>query len=243
MTDNLAINSTLSRKKYYPNPYPDGFYSGNNTDESYGIEKPENYYAWTWGDALFIVLDVYRYQNPLNSKPRGWDWTIGTDQYIWLKTTLENSNSKYKMVFAHHISGQCRGGTGVARFFEWGGYEQDGITYGFPEKRASFEKPIHRLFADNKVTIFFQGHDHLFAREELDGVTYQTVPMPSDSSYQIGILANGKAFSSDVLGGTGHLRVTVSASGIKVDFVQAFLPADENSEWKNRQVAFSYTIQ
>lgn len=240
--DNLAINGTLARKKYYPNPYPDGFYSGNNVNESWGIGYPENYYAWTWGDALFVVLDVYRYQNQSTSKPGGWDWTIGADQYNWLKSTLENSNSKYKMVFAHHVSGQGRGGKAIAGCFEWGGYEQDGITYVFPVKRPGFEKPIHRLFVDNKVNIFFQGHDHVFAHEELDGVTYQTVPMPSDSKYQIGILANGNAFTSDVVGGTGHLSVTVSASGIKVDFIQAYLPADENGERKNRQVAFSYNV-
>lgn len=241
--DNLAINGTLARKKYFPNPYPDGFYSGNSANESYGIGHPENYYAWTWGDALFVVLDVYRYQSQSTSKPGGWDWTIGTDQYNWLKSTLENCNSKYKLVFAHHISGQGRGGKTLAQFFEWGGYEQDGITYGFPVKRPGLEKPIHRLFVDNKVNIFFQGHDHVFAHEVLDGVTYQTVPMPSDSTYQIGILANGNAFTSDVVEGTGHLRVAVTASGIKVDFVQASLPADENGESKNRQVAFSYTVQ
>ena len=240
--DNLAINGTLARKKYYPNPYPDGFYSGNNANEAYGIGHPENYYAWTWGDALFVVLDVYRYQNQLTSKPGGWDWTIGADQYNWLKSTLENSNSKYKMVFAHHVSGQGRGGKAIAGFFEWGGYEQDGITYGFPAKRPGFEKPIHRLLVDNKVNIFFQGHDHVFAHEELDGVTYQTVPMPSDSTYQIGILANGNAFTSDVVGGTGHLSVTVSPSAIKVDFIQAYLPADEIGGRENRQIAFSYNV-
>ncbi len=241
--DNLAVNGTLARKKYYPNPYPDGFYSGNNANESCGIGQPENYYSWTWGDALFVVLDVYRYQNPSTNKPGGWDWTIGEGQYHWLKSTLENSNSKYKLVFAHHISGQGRGGKTLAGFFEWGGYEKDGLTYGFPAKRPGFEKPVHRLFADNKVNIFFQGHDHVFAHEELEGVTYQTLPMPADSTYQIGIVANGDAFTSDVFGGAGHLRVTVSTSGIKVDFVQAYLPADEIGETKNRQVAFSYTVQ
>jgi len=49
-------------------------------------------------------------------------------------------------------------------------------------------------------------------------------------------------FPSDVVGGTGDLCVTVSASGIKVDFIQAYLPADENGKRKNRQVAFSYNV-
>ncbi|MFN8241770.1 MAG: metallophosphoesterase [Bacteroidales bacterium] len=241
--DNLAINGTLARKKYFPNPYPDGFYSGNPVSEPYGIGNPENYYSWTWGDALFIVLDLYRYQNQDDSKPKGWDWTMGREQYLWLKKTLESSSSKYKFVFAHHVGGESRGGIIPARLYEWGGYDQNGISYGFPDRRPGFEMPVHDLLASNGVNIFFQGHDHLFAREELDGVVYQTVPMPSDSTYNIGYLANADAFTSDVLEGTGHLRVTVSPGGIRVDFVRAVLPNDETTAFKNRSVPFTYYIR
>jgi phosphodiesterase/alkaline phosphatase D-like protein len=199
--ENLAVKSTLSRKLYYPNPFPNAFYSGNQDNEPYGMGNPENYYAWTWGDALFVVLDVYRYENPASTKPTGWNWTLGTAQYEWLKNTLESSHSKYKFVFAHHIRGQGRGGVTNAKLFEWGGYEQDGVTFNFPSKRPGWAKPIHKLFVDNGVDIFFQGHDHVFSHEMLDGVTYQAVPMPSDSTYQIGILANGAAYTSDVVAG------------------------------------------
>jgi hypothetical protein len=93
------------------------------------------------------------------------------------------------------------------------------------------------------VNIFFQGHDHLFARELLDGVTYQEVPMPSDSTYQIGMLANADSYTSDQVAGTGHLRVNVSSSEVKVEYIQAYLPKDETGSRKNRQVAFSYIIK
>ena len=241
--NNLAINGTLWRKYYYPNPFPNAFYSGNTENEPWGISLPQNYYAWTWGDALFVVLDVYRYQNKTNPKPDGWDWSLGQTQYNWLKSTLESSKAKYKFVFGHHVRGEGRGALNLARFFEWGGYESNGTTLGFASKRAGWAKPIHQLFVDNKVNIFFQGHDHLFAREQLDGVTYQEVPMPSDSTYQIGKLANADAYVSDVVDGTGHLRVNVSPAGVKVDFVQAYLPRDENGSKKNRQVAFTYSIK
>ena len=33
--------------------------------------------------------------------------------------------------------------------------------------------PVHQLMVKNGVTIFFQGHDHLFARQERDGMVYQ----------------------------------------------------------------------
>lgn len=240
--ENIAVLSTIWRKFYYPNPFPNDFYTGNTDSEPYGIGYPENYFAWNWGDALFVVLDVYRNECDTSPKPQGWNWSLGFEQYKWLKNTLEGSNAKYKMVFAHHVRGQGRGAIINARLFEWGGYEQDGVTYAFAAKRAGWAKPIHQLFVDTGVDIFFQGHDHVFSHEILDGVTYQAVPMPSDSTYQIGYLANGGAYTSDVMNGTGHIRVNVSSGGIKVDFVRAYLPADETGVHKNREVGFSYTV-
>ena len=241
--NNLAIWGTYWRKYYYPNPAPNAFYSGNTDNEPYGIGSPENYYSWTWGDALFVVLDVYRYENLNSSKPENWDWSLGLKQYRWLRTTLENSTAKYKFVFAHHIRGQGRGGLTNAKLFEWGGYEADGKTYGFDINRPGWGKPIHQLFKDNGVTIFFQGHDHLFAHEILDGIHYQEVPMPSDSTYMIGKLANADAYTSDTLDGTGHIRVNVSNSCVKVDYVKAYLPKDTlDDKHKNREIGFSYMI-
>ena len=241
--ENMAVYGTLWRKFYYPNPSPNSFYSGNTDIEPYGIGNPENYYSWKWGDALFVVLDVYRYQCDTSAKPKNWDWSLGFPQYTWLKNTLESSNAKYKFVFAHHVSGQGRGGITEAHFCEWGGYDPNGVTWGFTANRHGWSKPIHQLFVDNGVTIFFQGHDHLFAHEVLDGVTYQEVPMPSDSTYEIGMLANADAYTSDTSPGTGHLRISVSSSCVKVDFVRAYLPVDTLSgAHHNREVAFSYSI-
>jgi hypothetical protein len=240
--NNMGVTSTLARKKYFPNPYPNNFYSGNTDVELYGIGNPENYYAWTWGDALFVVMDVYRYQCDTSAKPKNWDWTMGYQQYTWLKNTLENSTAIYKFVFAHQIRGQGRGGVADAPFYEWGGNNGNGSS-GFTTNRPGWAKPIHQLFIDNGVNIFFHGHDHLFAHEILNGVTYQEVPMPSDSTYEIGMLANANAYVSDTLDGSGHLRVTVTPACVTVDYVRAYLPIDTISGvHHNREVAFSYTI-
>ena len=259
--NNLAIWATKWRKFYYPNPTPNNFYSGSNDtlyNQFHGTGPTENYYAWTWGDALFVVLDVYRYENytttNISDKPKNWDWTIGLTQYNWLKNTLENSHSKYKFVFAHHILGQGRGGITNALKNEWGGYQNytingstaTGTNYTFANNRpfaAGWTKPIHQLFKDNGVNIFFQGHDHVFAHEVLDNVTYQSVPMAADSTYEIGKIANAGAYLSDTLDGTGHIRVTVSSSCVKVDYVKAYLPQDTTSGiHHNAEVGFSYTI-
>ncbi|MEI7664206.1 MAG: metallophosphoesterase, partial [Bacteroidota bacterium] len=158
--DNMAVYATLWRKFYYANPYPGSFYTGNPDIEPYGMDHPENYYAWKWGDALFVVLDVYRDQCDTSAKPGSWNWSLGLPQYTWLKNTLESSTEQYKFVFAHHTRGEGRGGITTARYYEWGGYEADGVTWGFTNKRPGWEKPIHQLFVDNGVNIFFQGHDH-----------------------------------------------------------------------------------
>jgi len=238
--NNLCVWGSLWRKFYYPNPYPNNFYTGNTDNEPYGIGNPENYFEWTWGDAQFIVLDVYRDECDTSAKPQKWAWSLGLPQYTWLKNTLENSTATFKFVFAHHIRGQGRGGITNATQFEWGGLD-NGVDK-FAINRPGWAKPIHKLFVDNGVNIFFQGHDHVFAHEMLDGVTYQACPMAADSTYEIGKLANADAYVSDTLDGTGHLKVTVNGTCTKVEFIRAYLPADTFGIHKNGEVAFSYSI-
>lgn len=240
-TSNIAYWGTLWRKYYYANPFPNGFYTGNMTRESNGIDYPENYYAFEWGDALFVVLDVYR-DCDVNEKPQNWDWSLGETQYRFLKNALENSTAKYKFVFAHHTRGQGRGAVVTAKGAEWGGYSNKGV-YEFDKYRPGWGLPIHQLMVKTGVNIFFQGHDHLYAKEELDGLVYQEVPMPSDSSYEIGYLANADAYTDVTMRGTGHLRVSVSDAGVVVDFVGALMPKDETGDKKNGEVLYSYTVK
>ena len=59
----VAVWAQEARNRYYPTPAPDGFYSGDTTLlKSIGLLK--DYYSWTWGDALFVVLDNY-WQTPV----------------------------------------------------------------------------------------------------------------------------------------------------------------------------------
>jgi hypothetical protein len=93
--DNMTTWATATRKSYCPNPTPNQFYTGNNTNENKS-GLPENYYSWKWGNALFIVLDPFR--NTINNK-EPWQRTLGNDQYQWLKNTLEKSKAKFKYIF------------------------------------------------------------------------------------------------------------------------------------------------
>jgi hypothetical protein len=169
----------------------------------------------------------------------GWAITMGDAQYQWLKTTLEQSHAKYKFVFTHHVLGTGRGGVEVADLYEWGGKNRDGV-WEFDKQRPTWALPVHQLMVKNGVTIFFQGHDHLFAHQQKDGVVYQETPNPADNTYTA---FNREAYrSGDVLPNSGYLRVTVSPVNVKVDYIRSYLPQDEKADHKNGEVAFSYTV-
>jgi predicted phosphodiesterase len=244
--DSLAVWSNQMRKRYFPNPIPDAFYTGNGTKHP-ASGALQDYYAWTWGDALFVVLDPFWFTQAERGRSDNWKRTLGTEQYQWLRHTLESSPAKFKFVFTHQLVGgadaQGRGGSEAAPFYEWGGRNADG-TDGFEQNRPGWPAPIHRLLLLNKVNIVFHGHDHFYARQDLDGIVYQEVPQP-------GYPGNGRAPRSAaeygyrtgvILGSPGHLRVRVSATQVTTDYVRGVLPQDETGQRKNRHVAHSHTI-
>ncbi len=96
-----------------PSPRPNDFTTGDTSVAPY-VGQRENYYAWTWGDALFIVLDPYWYTTRKPDSLNGWRWTLGKGQYDWLRSTLEKSDAKFTFVFAHqHIGGDAKGRGGA----------------------------------------------------------------------------------------------------------------------------------
>ena len=133
------------------------------------------------------------------------------------------------------------GGIIPAQLNEWGGYEQNG-HYDFPTQRPGWPMPIQQLFVNYGVNILFQGHDHLFAHEVLDSVTYQEVPMMADSTYDKGGV-NTDAYTADTFENTGYVRVRVSASCIHVEYVKNYLPKDTLSGVNhNKEVVFDYYL-
>ena len=259
---NAAIYAGRSRITWFPLPPAAGFYSGDTTEVS-GIGQPRDYYAFEWGDALFVTIDPYWHSpvpvdtavSGVASSKGGWEATIGDDQYAWLKRTLESSHATYKFVFEHHVLGTGRGAAALVHQFEWGGYNQKGTSYEFTSYRPAWTKPIHQLFKDNHVAIFFFGHDHLFAREKVDGVVYQSVPNPADSTYSAfnadayvpsSISLPGAVYDRSygvTLPNTGFLSVTVSPDGVTVSYVRAVLTGDESKAGTtNGAIAYSYTV-
>jgi hypothetical protein len=270
--DSLEVWGTLARKITFPNPYPDGFYSGSE-DSTACCGLRANYYAWEWGDALFVVLDPFWYTVEMPHRGGAymptldaWDWTLGKDQYDWLYRTLAGSDAEWKFVFTHHLVGGVtaahhknhpygRGGIDAAKYkvsnqpsFEWGGEDATG-AYVFERMRPGWDHgAIHDILVETGVDILFHGHDHAFVREELDGVVYQECPVPSGGSYNAGFFARDFYTTGDLVNNSGHLRVAVSPDSVKVYYVRAVLPEDEpiHEEGKpirNGTVSYSYSLR
>ena len=301
--NNCAVFAGKARTSYYSLPAPDGFYTGD-TAKVDNIGLLRDYYSWTWGDALFVVIDFYWHSpvavdnkagarshdkgdkggghgkkwdklagvaatnlqsnvitsidslgdlvSPSEEKMGGgqkgdkggkdrdfWAITLGDDQYGWLTKTLSDSNARWKFVFCHHVLGTGRGGIERAPLYEWGGKDRDGSDL-FAQKRPGWALPIHQLMAKYGVTIFFQGHDHIFAHQALDGIVYQSCPNPADQTYRA---FNSVAYrSGEVLPNSGHLKVTVSPKQVDVDYIRSWMPADLASGHTNGEVASHYTI-
>ena len=256
MAESCAVLAGLARNRFYSLPAPDSFYGGDAEDVKH-LGLPRDYYSWTWGDALFVVIDPYWHsavtvdneagvqgKDDGGKKDEGkrrdlWDVTLGETQYKWLSKTLLESKARWKFVFSHHVLGTGRGGIECAGLYEWGGRNRRGDNE-FAAKRPGWDMPIHQLMVKAGVSIFFQGHDHLFARQELDGIVYQSCPNPADPTYAA---FNRDAYrSGDVLPNSGHLRVTVAADKTRVEYIRSYLPKDATKEPPDGEVAFSYEL-
>jgi hypothetical protein len=194
----------------------------------------ESYYAWEWGDALFVVLDPLLGDAGYAAAPVGRPSTV-IGSTPGFRETLRSSRAKYKFVFEHHLlRPDAVAGLRLRRIFEWGGIDRSGDNALCRRTVPGWEKPFHDLLAENNVSVYFQGHDHIFARGYYKGVTYISVPMPAadpdpgSETYFPGNVVDGNFDAypqSLVLPNSGHVRVTVGPTGVKVEYVTVRLPA------------------
>lgn len=178
------------------------------------------YYSFEGPGQLHVVIDPFTYTME-NPKDDGWQWTLGKVQYDWLISTLQGSNAPHKFVYVHHLlvgNAQSRGGVEIAHLNEWGGRSNDG-TYGFDQYRPGWGKPIHNILVENNVGFVFKGHDHLYVKQELDGIIYQTLPQPSHPGDKLDVKQYGY-LSGKGVGGSGFLKVRTEGDTTFVDFIK-----------------------
>jgi len=210
--DGMAEWSAAQREAYFP--------------------AKSTYYDLTWGDAQIWVLDPYNFTTEKPARTQNnWLWTLGERQYNWLKDSLSKSTAKYRFVFIHHLVGgqgkDNRGGSEASPFFEWGGKNLDG-TDGFKENRPGWAMPIHELLKKYHVDAVFHGHDHMYVKQDRDGIIYQEVPQPSHARGDSTRSAEEYGYKSGtVLGSSGYLRVHISPKEAKVEYVKSAMNGDD----------------
>lgn len=164
------------KKAYFPcpthNTYPEGGennkFNFHESGDRLFFSPVENYYAFTWGDALFVVLDVETYTNLRQKPPRTpQDWTLGETQYAWLEQTLAQSSAPWKFLMSHHLVGgwdkDPDGYDGTVAYGRGGGMRYANVGE---------QRKIHKLMVEHDVTAFLYGHDHMFVRQVVDGISY-----------------------------------------------------------------------
>ncbi|RMF70772.1 MAG: hypothetical protein D6744_18930 [Planctomycetota bacterium] len=230
---------TAARKQYFLNPnhetYPEGGENAGWVDAGPRSDREEimransspleNYYAWTWGDALFVVLDVNRYTRLGQSTPTDVNqWTLGSDQLRWFERTLAGSSAKWKIVIAHHVLGGYK--------YDLQGYDYDlSYVYGRGGARYAYvgeQAEVTRLMKKYGAQFFLYGHDHVFAHQQTEGIHYiccgRTTFIQDEWWRTPGwIEAYGSAAArhpNDFYGALGYVRLTVSPASVRVEYLR-----------------------
>ncbi len=214
--DNPAVWVQNARNEYFSQPEPNDFYTGNDEKLEY-IDKgiTGTYYAFEWGDALFVALDPFWsseavvdniFEGPrgggMGQPPQPWTDAGGVSRTDDGKTVnkwdISLGDTQYNWLketlegsdvkFKFIFAHMMHGGDrgGVELANLYEwGGENQSGNYEFDTERPNWEKPIHQLMVDTGVTIFFHAHDHNWVMQELDGVVYQEVSSPADADYAL----------------------------------------------------------
>jgi len=192
------------RRQFVPNP--------NDATYPQGGSQHEDYYAFEWGAALFVVLNVQSYTAPSGDQPTPRDdvtvvedWTLGSEQFAWMERTLSTSAHPYKFVCIHHAVGGDAG-TESETLYGRGGHRAAGVG----EQRL-----LHEAMQEYGVQMFLYGHDHVFVDEVVDGIHY-TLPGSCGAPWHFGREITGYGrFWAD----SGHARLSVRPERATVSFV------------------------
>jgi hypothetical protein len=189
------------RLLYLPGPTPDTYPQGGGANQ--------DYYAFTWGDALFVVLNVMTYTpscHLLGSFPGlPDDWTLGPAQLAWLERTLSGATSKWRFLFIHHTVGGNAGDDVNSAYGRGGGRAA----------RVGEQAVIHDMMMRYGVQVFFYGHDHVFTDMVVDGIHY-TLPGSAGAPWKFDASLTGY---TEYWPDSGFARVEVTGERVLITFI------------------------
>jgi hypothetical protein len=235
----LQRRATVARKRHYLNPLPDTYAEGGENEGWRGDQRSketggandgncsplQNYFAWTWGDALFVVLDVHRYTNVGGTTPRTpREWTLGPAQLAWLRAVLTTSRARWKFVIAHHLvggSGWDASGLDLPTVYAYG---RGGARYA----RAGEQDTITELMRQNGAQFFLYGHDHIFAHQQAEDIHFVCCGRPSKLTHRWWQTPGWSEMYGDVerrdphdfYAAIGYTRLTISPGKVRLDYIR-----------------------
>ena len=200
-TPDEIARSMSQRLLYAPGPGPDTYPEGGSANG--------DYYAFTWGDALFVVLNVMTYTPTCHLLGGGSgvadDWTLGAAQLTWLDQTLAQATSKWRFLFIHHTVGGAAG-------------DPDDTAYGRGGGQAAYvgeQATVHAMMLKYGVQVFFYAHDHVFTDMVVDGIHY-LLPGSAGAPWKFDSSETGYAhYWPD----SGYARVSVEPDRAEVDLI------------------------
>lgn len=170
----------------------------NETFKHFNVKIPTQasttrgyYYSFDYGNTRFIML------NTNNTVTSG----LETEQYNWLVNQLKNNNKKWTIVSMHNP------------MYSVGKYGSNPSNNSIA---LALRKQLSKLFADYKVDLVLQGHDHAYSKthpitddgvanknqtyETIDGVQYTVNPTGTIYSMHgpAGNQSRGKDSNADV---------------------------------------------
>ena len=196
--DKVLTGKTLRTllKMFVPNPDGTTYPQGGSTDADYN----QGYFAFEWGDALFVVLDVIKYKDKPAVELSPARFHIGEAQLLWLSSVLQGSSKRWKFIFTHHLFG---GGNT---------YSRGGAAFAF-----DYEQSQIQALAEQYGAHIFYGHDHLLAKGWANGILY----------YCCGLAWGGQ--SNYILEKTGGDYSTLYPDGFTSTSCNSVPPACENN--------------
>jgi len=150
-----------ARTAFLPNP--------DSTTFPEGGSPYQDYYGFTWGDALFVVLNPLSYTTTDHTHQKGPgradEWTLGEAQKKWVYELLSKSKARWKLLFMHHPVGGNAGNELNSRYGRGGGRAA----------RIGEQALLHSWMKQFGVQALFYGHDHVFTDMAVDGIHYVCV--------------------------------------------------------------------
>jgi hypothetical protein len=200
-TSEEISRSRSQRLLYLPSPGPTTYPEGGAAQH--------DYYSFSWGDALFVVLNVMSYTTEelllSTTTGRPEDWTLGNEQLAWLEKTLQSATTKWRFLFIHHAVGGAAGDEADSIYGRGGGLAA----------HVGEQAKVHQLMLDYGVQIFFYGHDHVFADMVVDGLHYTT---PGNAG-AIWTFPGSQTGYTRYWDQSGWARVDVSPDDVHVQFI------------------------